>query len=125
MTASNEIDLVQDVTADCSVVASLCAVVARVGNGLEQVGVLSPLQNDIAEVHISFFKRFSTLMTGSGIHQRSPGMENTYFVYILMVVFVRLPSMIVCLPLPLLGHSMSLIVEILGCYGQLYWRRHI
>lgn len=125
MTATNEIDLVQDVTADCSVVASLCAVVARAGNGLEEVGMLSPLQNDIAKVHISFFKRFSSLMIEAGIHQRSPGMENTYFVYILMAVFARLSSMIVCLPLPLLGHSMSSIVEILGCYGQLYWRRHI
>jgi calpain-7 len=38
MTAGSEIDLVQDVTADCSVVASLCAAVARNGLGFEQVG---------------------------------------------------------------------------------------
>ena len=33
MTASNEIDLVQDITTDCSVVASLCASTARAVKG--------------------------------------------------------------------------------------------
>lgn len=37
MVADKSIDLVQDVTADCSVVASLCAAVARAGDGFEKV----------------------------------------------------------------------------------------
>ena len=37
MTATSSIDLVQDVTADCSVVASLCAAVARLGQDFEKV----------------------------------------------------------------------------------------
>ena len=39
MTATSNIDLVQDVTADCSVVASLCAAVARPGQSFEKVSV--------------------------------------------------------------------------------------
>jgi calpain-7 len=38
MLASADIDLVQDVTADCSVVASLCAMVARPGGRFGRVG---------------------------------------------------------------------------------------
>lgn len=37
MLASNEIDLVQDITTDCSVVASLCAAIAREAKGHETV----------------------------------------------------------------------------------------
>jgi hypothetical protein len=33
MTAANEIDIVQDITTDCSVVASICAVIARAFKG--------------------------------------------------------------------------------------------
>lgn len=40
MQASADIDLVQDVTADCSVVASLCAMVARPGGTFGRVGQL-------------------------------------------------------------------------------------
>lgn len=40
MLASADIDLVQDVTADCSVVASLCAAVARPGGTYGKVGWL-------------------------------------------------------------------------------------
>lgn len=40
MVAQRAIDLVQDVTADCSVVASLCAAVARTGDGFEKVNHL-------------------------------------------------------------------------------------
>jgi calpain-7 len=39
MTATSNIDLVQDVTADCSVVASLCAAVARPGQDFEKVSL--------------------------------------------------------------------------------------
>jgi calpain-7 len=37
MIATNNVDLIQDVTADCSVVASLCAAVARPGREFEKV----------------------------------------------------------------------------------------
>jgi calpain-7 len=39
MIATSNIDLVQDVTADCSVVASLCAAVARPGQSIEKVSL--------------------------------------------------------------------------------------
>lgn len=39
MMARSNIDLVQDVTADCSLVASLCAAVARPGQEFERVSV--------------------------------------------------------------------------------------
>lgn len=41
MRASGKIDLVQDVTADCSVVASLCAGVARAEEGFGKVHQLA------------------------------------------------------------------------------------
>jgi calpain-7 len=41
MIATNNIDLVQDVTADCSVVASLCAAMARPGQDFEKVSFCS------------------------------------------------------------------------------------
>lgn len=41
MTAVHEIDLVQDITTDCSVVASLCAGVARAHKGHEKVIAIS------------------------------------------------------------------------------------
>lgn len=44
MLATTEIDLVQDVTADCSVVASLCASTARTLKGHGKVRILSLLQ---------------------------------------------------------------------------------
>lgn len=44
MTAVREIDLVQDITTDCSVVASLCAGVARVHRGHEKVMAISVSQ---------------------------------------------------------------------------------
>lgn len=37
MIAENAIDLVQDITTDCSVVASLCAATARARKGHEKV----------------------------------------------------------------------------------------
>lgn len=40
MVATASIDLVQDITTDCSVVASLCALVARGHEGLQQVGAV-------------------------------------------------------------------------------------
>ena len=43
MIATSNIDLVQDVTADCSVVASLCAAVARPGQDFEKVRVSAQL----------------------------------------------------------------------------------
>jgi hypothetical protein len=50
MIASNSIDLVQDVTADCSVVASLCAAVARTDHGFEKVGLINfPVQETLAD----------------------------------------------------------------------------
>ncbi len=39
MIATSDIDLVQDVTADCSVVASLCGAVARPGRSFEKVSL--------------------------------------------------------------------------------------
>jgi hypothetical protein len=42
MIAANEIDLVQDITTDCSVVASLCAGTARAQKGHGKVCLLSP-----------------------------------------------------------------------------------
>jgi len=42
MIAANEIDLVQDITTDCSVVASLCAGTARAQKGHGKVYLLSP-----------------------------------------------------------------------------------
>jgi calpain-7 len=41
MTAAHELDLVQDITTDCSVVASLCASAARANKG--HAKVFSPL----------------------------------------------------------------------------------
>lgn len=40
MNASKDIDLVQDITTDCSVVASLCAGTARAGKGHSKVCAL-------------------------------------------------------------------------------------
>jgi len=37
MEAKHKVDLVQDVTTDCSVVASLCAAIAREERGLDKV----------------------------------------------------------------------------------------
>ena len=41
MIASEKVDLVQDITTDCSVVASLCAVTARAERGHAKVGFLA------------------------------------------------------------------------------------
>lgn len=49
MNASRDIDLVQDITTDCSVVASLCAGTARAGKGHSKVN----LESDID--HVSSF----------------------------------------------------------------------
>ena len=45
MAASREIDLVQDITSDCSVVASLCASTARALKGHGKVTMLSSTPN--------------------------------------------------------------------------------
>lgn len=42
MTAQGQVDLVQDVTSDCSVIASLCAVTARAERGHSHVGSIQP-----------------------------------------------------------------------------------
>lgn len=41
MVPAGEIDLVQDITTDCSVVASLCASTSRASKGHGKVGILS------------------------------------------------------------------------------------
>lgn len=41
MIATDEIDLVQDVTTDCSVIASLCAGISRALKGHEKVSIIS------------------------------------------------------------------------------------
>lgn len=43
MNASKDIDLVQDITTDCSVVASLCAGTARAGKGHSKVYAFSSI----------------------------------------------------------------------------------
>lgn len=53
MVAVNEIDLVQDITTDCSVVASLCAGTARAQKGHGKVYLLSPrMQLDCLQNHL-------------------------------------------------------------------------
>ena len=49
MSTSRSIDLVQDAASDCSVVASLCAGVARAERGHDQVSTASRLHNPTAD----------------------------------------------------------------------------
>jgi calpain-7 len=58
MLALKEIDLVQDVTADCSVVASLCAAISRSGHAREKVS--SPYASSIL---LSFAEQYKFLET--------------------------------------------------------------
>ena len=45
MTSDLQIDLVQDMTSDCSVVASLCVLVARAERGHSKVNAFSKAKN--------------------------------------------------------------------------------
>ena len=47
MTSNNKIDLVQDMTSDCSVVASLCALVARAEQGHIKVNCFSTTEKPV------------------------------------------------------------------------------
>lgn len=60
MNASKDIDLVQDITTDCSVVASLCAATARASKGHSKVYLKSRQQ--------SYFKLLTICHIGTGYH---------------------------------------------------------
>ena len=51
MIASEKVDLVQDMTTDCSVVASLCAGTARAERGHARVGLLALDISQISQRH--------------------------------------------------------------------------
>jgi calpain-7 len=55
MTAEGKIDLVQDVTEDCSVVASLCAITARAERGYTEVMCPSLGFDHAKTVAVDFF----------------------------------------------------------------------
>ena len=50
MTSDQKIDLVQDMTSDCSVVASLCALVARAEHGHVEVSNSTTLNMDLTDL---------------------------------------------------------------------------
>ena len=79
MKAVNEIDLVQDITTDCSVVASLCAGTARALKGHGQVNSTFIPDSSSLNLPRPFRLPFS-LMKSLIYSLGDPKMENTYFV---------------------------------------------
>jgi calpain-7 len=74
----HDIDLVQDITTDCSVVASLCAATARglKGHGKVRIARAFVMGNTNAG---SFCPQFSIPMTMQRVILASPKTVNTYF----------------------------------------------
>ena len=61
MTAENDIDLIQDVTTDCSVVASLCAGIARASRGHSKVHPTRELDPFVSNEILDYFINFLPL----------------------------------------------------------------
>jgi hypothetical protein len=92
MAAVHEMDLVQDITTDCSVVASLCALTARTEKGHGKVISLLHFLSPLLKFSLSSLLLQYTLMINliSGLEFLKT--ENTYFVFTSMVASVKLPS---------------------------------
>lgn len=90
MKSHERIDLVQDMTTDCSVVASLCAITARGEHGHSEVKYMSFRLLLMCRQHLRSSLLFFIRMIIIQCNLRCLLMENTSFDCILTVVFEKL-----------------------------------
>jgi hypothetical protein len=113
------VDLVQDITTDCSVVASLCAGTARASKGHGKVCIFLVSLIPLRLLRMkSYFGQYVTLLTRPINALEFQRMEDTFFDYTLMVAFEESLSTIDSQRLIRLEVSMLLIATIISCYGQ-------
>lgn len=125
MLADKKIDLVQDMTSDCSVVASLCAGTARAESGHTRVRschirAISGLTELGRSSHLSCIH-----MISQPCHLPCHPMGNTLLNCISMAAIEKSLLTTVFQLHVRHVHCMSLIGIILVCYGQLSWRKRI
>lgn len=88
MKLGTDADLVQDATSDCSVVASLCALITLGEEGLRKVMCMVIVVDPDLSLYRSYL-RSSIRTTKRDNVQPYPKTGNIYFVYISMAVSAR------------------------------------